>query len=93
MEALRRDLHASTAACSSVLTRYSKLAQQVSTSYAASGLVKDDLAQRKRDLELELTAALDTVRPLPSSSQPASWRGGRTRPPHRLEVGGSRNSR
>ncbi|GAA5998264.1 Gos1p [Rhodotorula paludigena] len=61
MEALRRDLHASTAACSSVLTRYSKLAQQVSTSYAASGLVKDDLAQRKRDLEAELTAALDTL--------------------------------
>ncbi|TNY18887.1 snare region anchored in the vesicle membrane C-terminus-domain-containing protein [Rhodotorula diobovata] len=60
METLRRDLHASAAQCSSLLTRYSKLAQQASTSYSSSGLVKDDLARRSADLEQEITAAFDS---------------------------------
>ncbi|BGP38495.1 protein transport protein gos1 [Rhodotorula kratochvilovae] len=59
METLRRDLHASAAQCSSLLTRYSKLAQQASTSYASSGLVKDDLHRRRTELEDEITAAFD----------------------------------
>lgn len=62
METLRRDLHASTAQCSSLLTRYSKLAAQASTSYSSSGLLKDDVGRRKEELEEELTGALDTVR-------------------------------
>lgn len=61
-ETLRRDLHASTANVSSLLTRYSKLAQQQSTSYASSGLLKDDVTRRKQELEDEITGALDTVR-------------------------------
>ncbi|BGP06428.1 Golgi SNAP receptor complex member 1 [Rhodotorula toruloides] len=60
METLRRDLHASTAQCSSLLTRYSKLAAQASTSYSSSGLLKDDVGRRKEELEEELTGALDT---------------------------------
>lgn len=69
METLRRDLHASAAQCSSLLTRYSKLAQQASTSYSSSGLVKDDLARRSADLEQEITAAFDSVRcTLPTST-------------------------
>jgi hypothetical protein len=63
METLRRDLHASTAQCSSLLTRYSKLAAQASTSYSSSGLLKDDVGRRKEELEEELTGALDTVSP------------------------------
>ncbi|GAA5974207.1 hypothetical protein JCM11641_003327 [Rhodosporidiobolus odoratus] len=59
-ETLRRDLHASTANVSSLLTRYSKLAQQQSTSYASSGLLKDDVTRRKQELEDEITGALDT---------------------------------
>ncbi|BGP23175.1 golgi SNAP receptor complex member 1 [Rhodotorula toruloides] len=60
METLRREMHASTAQCSSLLTRYSKLAAQASTSYSSSGLLKDDVGRRKEELEEELTGALDT---------------------------------
>ncbi|GAA5924404.1 hypothetical protein JCM10213_004570 [Rhodosporidiobolus nylandii] len=59
-ETLRRDLHASIANVSSLLTRYSKLASQASTSYASSGLLKDDTTRRKQELEAEISAALDT---------------------------------
>lgn len=61
METVKRDLHQSTAHCSALLTRYSKLAASASSSYSASGLVKDDLAQRRHELEDELKAAFDTV--------------------------------
>ncbi|GAA5925100.1 hypothetical protein JCM1841_005786 [Sporobolomyces salmonicolor] len=60
METVRRDLHATTAQCSSLLTRYSKLAAQASTSYASSGLLKDDIGRRKGEIEEELNGALDT---------------------------------
>ncbi|POY72581.1 hypothetical protein BMF94_4408 [Rhodotorula taiwanensis] len=60
METVKRDLHQSTAQCSALLTRYSKLAASASTSYSASGLVKDDLAQRRQELEDEIRAAFDT---------------------------------
>ncbi|GAA6000261.1 hypothetical protein JCM10207_007929 [Rhodosporidiobolus poonsookiae] len=60
MDTVRRDLHATTATVSSLLTRYSKLANQASTSYSSSGLLKDDITKRKDDLEDEITAALDT---------------------------------
>ncbi|GAA6018343.1 hypothetical protein JCM8202_001341 [Rhodotorula sphaerocarpa] len=60
METVKRDLHQSTAHCSALLTRYSKLAASASSSYSASGLVKDDLAQRRHELEDELKAAFDT---------------------------------
>jgi hypothetical protein len=61
METVKRDLHQSTAQCSALLTRYSKLAASASTSYSASGLVKDDLATRRTELEDEITAAFNTV--------------------------------
>lgn len=60
METVKRDLHQSTAQCSALLTRYSKLAASASTSYSASGLVKDDLATRRTELEDEITAAFNT---------------------------------
>jgi len=67
METLRRDLHASAAQCSSLLTRYSKLAQQASTSYSSSGLVKDDLSRRRKDLEDEISNSFDSVSSLSPS--------------------------
>ena len=61
-ETLRRDLHASTAQVSSLLTRYAKLAAQASTSYSSSGILKDDVGRRKDELEGELDGALESVR-------------------------------
>ena len=63
-ETLRRDLHASTAQVSSLLTRYAKLAAQASTSYSSSGILKDDVGRRKDELEGELDSALESVRSL-----------------------------
>ncbi|GAA5976573.1 hypothetical protein JCM10908_005552 [Rhodotorula pacifica] len=60
METVKRDLHQSTAQCSALLTRYSKLAASASTSYSASGLVKDDLSTRRTELEEEMTGAFST---------------------------------
>ena len=62
METVRRDLHTTTANVSSLLTRYSKLAQSASSTYSASGILKDDLTRRKQELETEINGALDTVR-------------------------------
>jgi len=68
MDTVRRDLHATTAQCSSLLTRYSKLAAQASTSYSSNGQLRDDLGRKKAELEEELDGALDTVSlPAPSS--------------------------
>ena len=61
MDTVRRDLHATTAQCSSLLTRYSKLAAQASTSYSSNGQLRDDLGRKKAELEQELDGALDTV--------------------------------
>lgn len=61
METVRRDLHTTTANVSSLLTRYSKLAQSASSSYSASGILKDDLTRRKQELETEIDGSLDTV--------------------------------
>lgn len=66
METVKRDLHQSTAQCSALLTRYSKLAASASTSYSASGLVKDDLSARRTELEDEISAAFSTVSCPPS---------------------------
>ncbi|GAA5866600.1 hypothetical protein JCM3774_004026 [Rhodotorula dairenensis] len=60
METVKRDLHQSTAQCSALLTRYSKLAASASTSYSASGLVNDDLSSRRTELEDEINAAFST---------------------------------
>ncbi|GAA6005658.1 hypothetical protein JCM11491_003716 [Sporobolomyces phaffii] len=60
MDTVRRDLHASTAQCSSLLTRYSKLAAQASTSYSSNGHLRDDFDQHRSQLEHELDTALDT---------------------------------
>ncbi|GAA5834868.1 hypothetical protein JCM5353_004907 [Sporobolomyces roseus] len=60
MDTVRRDLHATTAQCSSLLTRYSKLAAQASTSYSSNGQLRDDLGRKKAELEEELDGALDT---------------------------------
>ena len=65
MDTVRRDLHATTAQCSSLLTRYSKLAAQASTSYSSNGQLRDDLGRKKAELEEELDGALDTVSPSP----------------------------
>ncbi|GAA5831731.1 hypothetical protein JCM3766R1_004996 [Sporobolomyces carnicolor] len=59
MDTVRRDLNATTAQCSSLLTRYSKLAAQASTSYSSNGKLRDDLGRQKEDLEQELDGALD----------------------------------
>ncbi|GAA6052712.1 hypothetical protein JCM3770_007187 [Rhodotorula araucariae] len=61
METLRRDVHASAAQCSSLLTRYSKLAQQASTAYASSGRVHGDLGRTRSELEDEIHAQLDLL--------------------------------
>lgn len=61
METVRRDLHTTTANVSSLLTRYSKLAQSASSSYSASGVLKDDMTRRKQEIETEINGALDTV--------------------------------
>ena len=61
MDTVRRDIHATTATCSSLLTRYSKLAALASTSYSSNGKLKDDFSRQKQDLEQELDAVLDTV--------------------------------
>ncbi|GAA5934792.1 Gos1p [Sporobolomyces koalae] len=60
MDTLRRDLHATTAQCSSLLTRYSKLAAQASTSYSSNGQLREDIGRRKQELEEELDGALAT---------------------------------
>ncbi|GAA5962820.1 hypothetical protein JCM3765_001533 [Sporobolomyces pararoseus] len=60
MDTVRRDLHATTATCSSLLTRYSKLAAQASTSYSSNGKLKDDFSRQKSELEQELDGVLDT---------------------------------
>ncbi|KDE06005.1 hypothetical protein MVLG_03687 [Microbotryum lychnidis-dioicae p1A1 Lamole] len=60
MDAVKRDLHTTTAHVSSLLTRYSRLAQQTSTNYSSSGLLNDDLAQRKTELETEIEHSLET---------------------------------
>ncbi|GAA5975650.1 hypothetical protein JCM5350_002680 [Sporobolomyces pararoseus] len=60
MDTVRRDIHATTATCSSLLTRYSKLAALASTSYSSNGKLKDDFSRQKQDLEQELDAVLDT---------------------------------
>ncbi|SCV74140.1 BQ2448_6572 [Microbotryum intermedium] len=60
MDAVKRDLHTTTAHVSSLLTRYSRLAQQTSTNYSSSGLVNDDIAQRKTELETEIEGSLET---------------------------------
>lgn len=72
METLRRDLHESTAAISALLTRFSKLAAQASTSYASSGSLKEDVGRRKEELEGEINEALETVRPPYPSPRPQS---------------------
>lgn len=67
MDTVRRDLHASTAQVSSLLTRYSKLAAQASTAYSSSGLLNEDTGRRKEEIEGELNSTLETVRLDPSS--------------------------
>ena len=62
METVRRDLHSTTATVSSLLTRYSKLAAQASTSYSSSGTLAEDITRRKDELETELNGSLEVVR-------------------------------
>lgn len=73
MENVRRELHASTANVSALLTRYSKLAAQASTSYSSSGLLKEDVGRRKEELEGEINEALETVSP-GEVEEGSSWR-------------------
>ncbi len=68
METVRRDLHSTTATVSSLLTRYSKLAAQASTSYSSSGTLAEDITRRKDELETELNGSLEVVR-----ARPALW--------------------
>ncbi|KAK4058418.1 protein transport protein gos1 [Microbotryomycetes sp. JL221] len=60
METVRRDLHQTTANVSALLTKYSKLAATASSSYSASGILKDDHKRRQQDLEHEIDGTLDT---------------------------------
>ncbi|KAK4051832.1 protein transport protein gos1 [Microbotryomycetes sp. JL201] len=60
MEVVRRDLHQTTANVSALLTKYAKLAQSASSSYNASGILKDDHQRRQHELEHEIDGALDT---------------------------------
>jgi hypothetical protein len=70
-DSLRRDLHSSTAAISSLLSSYAKLANSASTSYSSSGIISNDTTARKQESELELNSALDLVKH-PSLSLPSS---------------------
>lgn len=62
MDVTKREINAATANVSSLLTRYSKLASQVTTSYSSSGKLADDTNVRRDELEDEVNAALDNVR-------------------------------
>ena len=55
-------LHTLSTKISNLLTNYSKLAQQTSTTYSSSGLLLEDLGRKKGEMEEEIKANLDEVR-------------------------------